>query len=46
MRYLLTIIILLLALSSVVKAQVNYSGKINTGYMKYLDNIVTVDPGD
>lgn len=46
MRYLLTIVILLLTLSSVVKAQVNYAGKINIGYMKYLDNIVTVDPAD
>ncbi len=37
--------LVLLALSTIVKAQVNYSGKCETGYLKFQYNTVQVDPG-
>ena len=45
MRQLLTTTILLLALSMVAKAQINYSGKFEAGYMRFQNNTVQVDPG-
>lgn len=45
MKYLLTTIILLLVLPTVVKAQINYSGKLEVGFMKFQYNTVQVDPG-
>ena len=45
MRHLLTTTILLLALSYVAKSQINYSGKIETGYMIFQYNTIQVDPG-
>ncbi len=45
MKHLLTTIFLLLALYYVAKSQINYSGKIETGYMKFLNTTIQVDPG-
>ncbi len=45
MKQLLTTIILLIAIVFTTKAQGNYSGKIETGYLKYIGTTVQVDPG-
>ena len=45
MRHLLTTTILLLALSLLAQAQINYSGKFEAGYMKFQYNTVQVEPG-
>lgn len=45
MRHLLTTTILLLAFSLVAKAQINYAGKFEAGYMKFQYHTVQVDPG-
>jgi len=45
MKQLLTTLILLFALSYAAESQTNYSGKIETGYMKFLATTIQVDPG-
>jgi hypothetical protein len=45
MRHLLTTTILLFAFSYAAESQINYSGKIETGYMKFQYNTIQVDPG-
>ena len=45
MKHLLTIGILVIALSLTTNAQINYSGKIETGYLKFNKHTVQIDPG-
>jgi len=45
MRHLLTSTILLFALCNTANSQTNYSGKIETGYMQYMNRTISVDPG-
>jgi hypothetical protein len=45
MRHFLAITILLLALSTLAKAKVSYTGKIEFGYMRFEYHPIQVDPG-
>ncbi len=45
MKHFLTTGILIIAISFTTKAQINYSGKIETGFLKYNNNTIQVDPG-
>lgn len=45
MKHLLATMILLISFSLTTKAQVNYSGKIESGFLKYMFHLIQVDPG-
>jgi hypothetical protein len=45
MKYLLTTAILIITFSLTTKSQIRYSGKIEIGYLKFLNTTIRVDPG-
>lgn len=45
MKKIFTIVSLIMIFSLSTKSQIKYSGKIECGYIKYLTNVVMVDPG-